>query len=55
MALINNCNICRKELSETEKKNSDDLRLPRLCEKHLEEIKIKLPKCMKLFRKMRLS
>ena len=47
--------MCRKELSDAEKEASDKARLPRLCEKHLEEIKLKLPQCLKVFKKMRFS
>jgi hypothetical protein len=55
MPLTQNCNICRKWLTEKEKEESDKVKLPRLCEKHLTELKTKLPKCLSVFQKMKFS
>ena len=53
MPLINNCNVCRKILTDKEKNESDEVKLPRACEKCLQELKIKLEPCLKQFQKMK--
>lgn len=55
MPLTQNCNICRKFLTDLEIKASDDVKLPRMCEKHLQEIKPKLEKCLKAFQNLKFS
>lgn len=53
MPLINNCNVCKKELTDIEKEESDKVKLPRMCEQHLKELTPKIEKCLKLFQNMR--
>lgn len=55
MALENFCNICRKELTEEEKKAAKIESLPATCTEHLKYIKIQIPKCVQLFQKANLS
>lgn len=55
MALTNQCNICRKELSEKEKENSQTAKMPSLCQSHLDDLKTKLKKWAPLFQKMNFS
>lgn len=55
MALTNQCNICRKDLTNEEKENSENAKMPSLCTEHLEDLKTKLKKWGPLFQKMNYS
>jgi hypothetical protein len=55
MPLTNQCNVCRKNLSEQEKESAKLANLMPLCWQHLAELKTKLKKWAPLFQKMNLS
>lgn len=50
-----NCRICRKPLSDEEKKAHQDAGLPATCEKDLVELKKQLEICAPIFATMNLS
>jgi hypothetical protein len=55
MALTNQCNVCRKVLSDSEKLESEKVKMPAVCDEHLKDLQTKLKKWAPLFQKMNLS